>query len=133
MLHRTLALTLLLLSVVFVAGCGPDCRLMCEERENADCEGDNDVPDCESECKHYQDLVTNAECQDEWDLYLICLDDLEEICDVVPEPCVSGERCKDPKCDNELDDLGDCFSDYCAKHPKNNECESLFGGTPTGA
>jgi hypothetical protein len=127
---RTLVSTFLLASAFVAVGCGPDCRLLCEKREDADCFGDNDAVDCEYECKHNEDLVRNAECDDEWTNYMLCLDDLEDICDVVPEPCTSGERCKDPKCDNEVKDLADCFGDYCRKHPKNNECEAL-AGAPT--
>jgi hypothetical protein len=42
----------------------------------------------------------------------------------VPETCDPGERCRDPKCDNEYDDLEDCFNDYCEENPRNNECEA---------
>lgn len=123
------ASSLVLLSTLIVTGCGPDCRLLCEEHEKADCyAAGTDTPDCEYQCKHDQDLVTNAECQAEYDTVLLCLDDLENICDADTEYCVDGEDCDDPKCDNEAEELGECITDYCTEHPRNNECELLFGG-----
>jgi hypothetical protein len=118
------------LSVLALYGCGPDCRLLCEEIEKADCEGNaaSDAIDCEYRCKHEQDLVTNAECQAEYDTYLLCIDDLDNICDAFPEYCVEGEDCDDPKCDNELEELFECYTDYCTEHPRNNECEFGIGG-----
>jgi hypothetical protein len=119
-----------ILAVLALFGCGPDCRLMCEEVEKADCYANaNDAPDCERECKHIQDWVTNAECQPEYDTYLLCLDDLDNICDAYAEACVDGEDCDDPKCDNELEALQECLAEYCAEHPRNNECVFGVGGT----
>ena len=118
-------MALAVLVALFVFGCAPDCRLVCEEVEEADCFGGNDVPDCEKQCMHEQDLVTNAGCQEDYDAYLLCLDSLEDICDSAPEVCNPGESCRDPKCDNEIDDLNDCIVDYCTDHPRNNECEAL--------
>ena len=116
----------LLAALFYVPGCGPDCRLLCEEQEEADCAGaTSDVPDCERYCKHQLDLVTNADCQDDWDAYMICVDELENICDAYQEPCTDPNDCDDPKCDNELEELLECYQDYCEEHPRNNEC--LFG------
>lgn len=114
------------LTVLVTFGCGPDCRLLCEEIEKADCAGTSEgyPADCEYRCKHEQDLVTNAECQAEYDTYNLCLDDLDNICDAFPEPCgLEGEDCDDPKCDNEYEELIECYVDYCTEHPRNNECE----------
>jgi hypothetical protein len=122
MVSRSLASALLMLVALHVFGCQPDCRLVCERIEEADCEGGADVPDCERQCKHEQDLVTNAECQDDYDAYLLCVDELEDMCDLVPV-CEVGEPCRNPKCDSEFDDLVDCLQDYCIEHPRNNECE----------
>jgi hypothetical protein len=98
---------------------------MCERREEADCFGSDDVPDCERECLHLEDLVTNADCQQDYDDYFLCVDSLDDVCDAVQESCDPGESCRDPKCDNEKEDLDDCIVDYCVEHPRNNECESL--------
>jgi hypothetical protein len=121
---RALASTLGVLALLSVFGCKPDCRLVCERLEEAECPGDpGDGADCEYGCKHQQDLVTNADCQADFDAVLLCLDSLEDICDSVLEPCNTGERCRDPKCDNELDELNECIQEYCEDHPRNNECE----------
>jgi hypothetical protein len=130
MASRSLASALLMLVALYVFGCSPDCRLLCEKLEEADCEGISDAPDCEKQCKHDQDLVTNAECQEEYDAYLLCIDELEDVCDIVPE-CDLGETCSDAKCDNEAEDLNECYEDYCTEHPRNNECEER-GGTIKG-
>ncbi len=117
-------------TVLYVSGCGvPDCRLLCEEQEDADCYGANDAVDCEYYCKHTEDLVTNADCQGDWEQYILCLDDIDNICDANPEPCKPDEDCRDPKCDNEYDDLVDCIIDYCTENPRNNECAAMSGGT----
>jgi hypothetical protein len=123
MVSRSLASALLMLAALYASGCQPDCRLVCERIEEADCEGYADVLDCEKSCKHDEDLVTNAECQEEYDEYLLCIDDLEDICDFVPD-CDVGETCSDPKCDNEIENLAECVQDYCIEHPRNNECEA---------
>src|SRR5262245_37808629 len=110
-----LASTFALVSTVLYAyGCGTDCRMLCEKQEEADCFGaPEDAADCERYCKHQMDLVTNADCQGDWDAYIMCLDEIEDVCDAYPEPCKPDEDCDDPKCDNELDDLNDCIVDYC--------------------
>jgi hypothetical protein len=114
-------------AVLYVSGCSPDCRLLCEEQEEADCFADpDDEVDCERYCKHTQDLVTNADCQVDWDVYVLCLDDIEDVCDAYPEPCLPDEDCDDPKCDNEAEELGECIAEYCTEHPRNNECEMLL-------
>jgi hypothetical protein len=112
-------------------GCGTDCRLLCERREEANCEGDADAPDCEYQCKHEEDLVTNAGCESEYDDVLTCIDELDDICDMFPPVCDPGAHCKDPECDNEIKDLNDCYSDYCTDHPHNNECETGLAPNPT--
>ena len=125
----------LLAALFYVPGCGPDCRLLCEEQEEADCAGaTSDVPDCERMCKHQLDVVTNADCQGDWDAYIICVDELENICDAYLEPCTDPNDCDDPKCDNELEELQECLSEYCAENPRNNECENgVPGGFPPAA
>jgi hypothetical protein len=124
MLSRSLASALLTFVALYTLGCRPDCRLVCERLEEADCEGYPDAIDCEKSCKHDQDLVTNAECQEDYDAYLLCVDTLDDVCDIVPD-CELGETCTDPKCDDEIRDLTDCITDYCIDHPRNNECEGL--------
>jgi len=126
-----LASSLVVLAALVSIGCSYDCRLMCEEIERADCDanGAYEVADCERQCKHEQDWVTNAECQPEYDTYYLCLDDLDNICDAFTAPCLEGDDdCDDPKCDNELEELQECIAEYCVEHPRNNECESGFGG-----
>ena len=129
MVSRTLASTLVVLVALHVFGCQPDCRLVCERIEEADCEGGPDVPDCERQCKHEQDLVTNAECQEEFDANLLCVDELEDVCDLVPV-CEVGEPCRNPKCDDESRELGECIGEYCQENPRNNECEALVAPPP---
>ena len=128
---RTLTSTLAVLFGFLAFGCKPDCRLVCEKAEEADCFNADDVPDCEYACKHDQDLVRNAGCESDYEELLVCLDELEDICDAVLEPCTTGQSCKDPKCDNEADDLRDCVAKYCTRHPRNNEC--TVTSSPTGA
>lgn len=120
---------LVVVSALALFGCGPDCRLLCEEVERADCDFNaDDTADCERQCKHEQDWVTNADCQAEYDTYLLCIDDLDNVCDAFTEECLPGEDCDDPKCDNELEELGECIAEYCAEHPRNNECVFGIGG-----
>ena len=121
--------------VLLVPGCTPegDCRQICEEQEEADCfAAPSDAIDCERYCKHQLDLVTNADCQVDWDAYQACVAELENICDAYEEPCASGDSdCDDPKCDNELRELGECIGEYCAENPRNNECVlGVPGGIP---
>ena len=123
---RTLTSTFGILCALLAFGCQPDCRLMCEEIEEADCAGGS-TPDCESQCKHDQDLVTNAGCEADYDALLACYDDLENICDAFELCSTADTSCDEPECDNEVEDLADCYVDYCEDHPRNNECESLFG------
>jgi hypothetical protein len=121
---RALASLFAAVAALSLVACGTDCQLTCEKTEEADCFGDPvDVHDCERECKHTADLVLNAECDAEYDAYLVCIDDLDDVCEQF-QNCDSSGDCSDPKCDNEIEDLVDCFTDYCTDHPRNNECES---------
>ena len=122
-----LASTFALLSTLLcVPGCDPqdECRSMCEKQEEADCDtGLPDAIDCERYCKHQLDLVTNADCQSDWDAYMLCIDELENVCDAYPDPCKpDDDDCDDPKCDNEFEELEECIVDYCCDNPRNNEC-----------
>lgn len=127
-----LGAVLLMVAPLYAIGCAPDCRLLCERREEANCEGDVDNPDCEYQCKHEEDLVANAGCESEYDDLITCVDELDDICEMFPEPCDTGEHCKDPECDNETEDLFECYDDYCTEHPNNNEClTGIVRGTPS--
>lgn len=124
-----LASTFVLVStIVYASGCGTDCRMLCEKQEEADCFGADDAVDCERYCKHQTDLVINADCQEDWDAYILCLDEIDDICDANPVCSPDDEDCDDPKCDNELDEVGDCILDYCEDNPRNNECAAITGG-----
>ncbi|HEX6764150.1 MAG TPA: hypothetical protein VF103_01705, partial [Polyangiaceae bacterium] len=85
---RVLGAVLLMVAPLIAIGCGPDCRLLCERREEANCEGDpGDGVDCEYQCKHEEDLVANAGCESEYDDLMTCIDELEDICEMFPNTC----------------------------------------------
>jgi hypothetical protein len=42
------------------------------------------------------------------------MDDEDDACDAL-----------DDNCSDELDDLGECLTDYCLEHPSNDSCEDL--------
>jgi hypothetical protein len=133
-LASTFALVSTISMVLLAHGCSREgeCRMLCEEQEEADCfAAPIDAVDCERTCLHQLDQVTNADCLNDWDAYVLCVDELENICDWYVETCKTGEDCDDPKCDNELRELNECIAEYCQENPRNNECEQgIGGGTP---
>jgi hypothetical protein len=62
----------------FTAGCGADCESLCEDAQG--CEGALDA-DCATSCEKTEEAIEEAGCEDQFDDYLDCASDLDDICD----------------------------------------------------
>ncbi len=60
--------------------CGPDCAALCEDAN--DCEGAENVSDCEKSCEEAEKKAEAAGCESQYEEALSCRDDLEDICDL---------------------------------------------------
>ena len=90
----TLALALLL------SGCGgPDCAALCEDAKKC-ANAPEDVkkaPSCEKYCEDQEKLAEGAGCESQYEAFLDCEDDADDI-------CKSEETCK-----AEFEALGACI------------------------
>ncbi len=92
-----------------IAGCGADCEDLCEEAKDEGCTGSANK-NCEAYCIEQDDLAEDSECDDKYDDYLDCADDLDDICDL-------GNKCK-----AEGAALYVCESEYCKTHKDTPGC-----------
>jgi len=61
----------------FTVGCGADCESLCEDGQ--ECEGAPEV-DCAKSCEETEKAVEAAGCEDQYDDYLSCASDVDDIC-----------------------------------------------------
>jgi hypothetical protein len=99
--HEEIAMNLRKFTIVpmfamalFAVGCGPDCEGMCEERN--ECDGAM-KQDCEKVCEDGEKEAEKAGCEDQYDDYLSCLDDQDDLC-----------KMTESTCSKEFDALGKC-------------------------
>jgi len=107
---RTLApLLFAALLGLFGIGCTRDCEDSCEDRK--ECVGADKSIDCAHWCEDNQNLNEKAGCEDLYDKYLSCTNDLDDICTV-------GDGCEP-----EMNKWSDCVTNYCKDHAA--ECEAF--------
>jgi hypothetical protein len=97
-----------------VAACGNKCKALCEDTKA--CKQPSapaESSDCAEQCDANQSHADSAGCSAQWDDYLDCQDDIDDICNPPPSAC-SRER----------DKLDTCAMQYCAAHPGDALCSS---------
>ena len=62
----------------FTVGCGADCESLCEDAQG--CEGAPEV-DCAKSCEETEEAIEEAGCEDQFDDYLSCASDVDDVCD----------------------------------------------------
>lgn len=119
MLQKKLGMLAALTLSFALVGCGADCVSMCEQaQEDGDCfqEVDGDDRDCEDFCEDVEELAEedNGDCEEELDELVSCMDDEDDACDAL-----------DRSCSDELEDFGECITDYCVDNPSNRTCADV--------
>ena len=61
----------------FTVGCGADCESVCEDQ--SECEGAPDI-DCADTCEAAEKAAEEADCSDEFDDYISCIGDSDDVC-----------------------------------------------------
>jgi hypothetical protein len=93
-----------------LVGCGADCEDVCE-KSNDECDGED--ADCSKTCSKAEDLAEKAGCEDEFDDFVSCADDSDDICD------------EDSGCDSESEAYVKCVVSYCTSHQTESACTAL--------
>lgn len=81
-----------LIGSLLLFGCEADCEKLCGEMVEEDCYGHDgpDKDDCERLCRKDAELVEETDCGDEYDAYVACGSELEDICGLTPrEECTT--------------------------------------------
>jgi hypothetical protein len=86
---------------LFAVGCGPDCVAACED-QNA-CPGAV-KSDCAQVCDKAKTLNDLADCEDQYDDLLVCIQDQEDV-------CKTGVQCE-----SKAEQYQDCVLGYCINH-----------------
>src|SRR5262245_22382679 len=81
---------------LFAVGCGPDCESLCEDGK--DCEGADKDTDCGKTCDDAKKDAEDAGCEDQYDDYISCLGDLDDICKYDPTKDCKSEAEAMAKC-----------------------------------
>ena len=93
-----------------LAGCGYSCEDLCED--SAECDGSTTNPDdCDPLCEVQERINEDFGCEDEFDVFLECAGEVEDVCDEDEDACSS-----------EAEDYVECMLDYCLDHPNNDDC-----------
>jgi hypothetical protein len=98
MTAKTLKMVWILAVATFVVGCGHDCVALCEEGNS--CPGAIKV-DCANSCQTWESLNEPASCEDQYDDYLTCIENQDDM-------CKEGEQCN-----SKIADYADCLAGYC--------------------
>lgn len=103
-----------------LVACGPDCTSMCEEaQEDGSCfrTADGDDRNCEDYCEDVEELSSedNADCEEELDELLSCMDDEDNACDALADSCA-----------DEFNDMVECITDYCVDNLNNARCADVI-------
>lgn len=114
MTWKNLILVPFLALVPAIVGCGADCEDVCEKAN--ECPGDDD-DDCGKVCSEAETLSENAGCEDQFDDYISCIDDEDDVC---VEPGTT-DLSKIP-CASEATAYGTCVGKYCATHESEAGC-----------
>jgi hypothetical protein len=96
-----------------LVGCGADCEDVCEKAR--ECPGADDDDDCGKICEDAESLSEAAGCEDEFDDYISCIDDEDDIC------ADSGDLSDVPCRSEGLAHLA-CVEKYCDAHASDAAC-----------
>ena len=102
----TRSISPLLLAVVLAClgiGCSRDCEDYCEDEKDCDT-GDKSI-DCATNCENTKELNEDARCEDQYDDFLNCKSNADDICRV-------GDTCE-----AEANRWNDCLVAYCMDDP----------------
>jgi len=99
MTARNLKMVWIFAAATFAAGCGHDCVALCEETNG--CEGVTMKVDCAANCENWEALNEPASCEDQFDDYLTCIENQDDM-------CKEGEQCE-----SKINDYNDCLRGYC--------------------
>ena len=95
---RKLTMVPMLAMALFAVGCGDDCVSLCEDGN--ECEGAEKIDDCDKFCEDNQKKAEDAGCEDQYDDYISCLADQDDICKIDLDTC-----------SKELEALGKCAAE----------------------
>lgn len=100
-----------------VTACGNDCKSTCEDAN--DCAGRTTKANCDDQCDKADQLADDSDCGDQYDDYMSCLADQDDICKITATTCSS-----------EATALGACVLPYCMKSEHTAQCQAsgLGGG-----
>lgn len=93
---------------LFATGCSINCENLCEERKK--CDGEDQALDCSEYCDDIQQLVEDADCEDQYDKLTQCTGSQDDVCRPDADACRS-----------ESVSYTDCMTEYCKDHP--DECD----------
>jgi hypothetical protein len=112
------SLAAILIALPFVVACGTDCYDICDDAQDEGCT-DFDHDDCVHGCVAQEDFSeVSDECDSEFEKYVDCVADLDNICKAVPDPDEPDEE----ECNDERLDYIECVVDYCADHSNRDWC-----------
>jgi hypothetical protein len=90
-------------------GCTRDCEDNCEDTK--DCVGADKSIDCAANCEEARELNEDAGCEDEYDSYLNCTNQTDDI-------CTAGDSCE-----SEANKWNDCLVKYCSDPENTEKCQ----------
>ena len=90
-------------------GCARDCEDICEDTK--DCVGADKSIDCAASCDDARELNEAAGCEDQYDSYLNCTSEAEDVCTV-------GDSCE-----SEANKWNACLVDFCSQDDRPKECK----------
>ena len=98
-----------------IVGCGSACESWCED--TLDClrsQVDDDTledakADCDEACDDMEEQAEDADCEDDFDEYMDCVDE-------------EGVDCDSPTCVSKQNAYLTCLGRYCSSHPSTETC-----------
>jgi len=108
------------LCLTALVGCKPSCESLCDKAQDEDCK-DFDHDDCIHGCVTVEDMQEDTDkCDDEWDDYLSCVNDQDDICKTRE---IDEDTNKYKKCNSEIEDFSKCITEYCEDHSSRDYCK----------
>lgn len=90
---------------------GNDCVELCEKGKREGCPNTEQIQ-CETNCLGEDVRVEETGCRSRYNELLRCTSELDDICSV------------QTSCDAELDELRECYVDFCTDNPRSSVCNS---------
>ena len=87
---KKLTIVPMLAMALFAVGCGDDCVSLCEDaKECEDATDEQKDEDCDKSCEDAQKEAEDAGCEDQYDDFVSCASDVDDICNPDEEACAA--------------------------------------------